>query len=241
MRRDESEARAREQEAERTKRDDDAAERLRLLRGGSPNLEDHAHAVRDESKRKRGEDDKSMPHSGYEKRQRHFRRGDDAQEVSRHVSREAQEANVTAEPLDKISNMRFRDAAGRHPDARQPWYSTATSNDKNPGTGRDVWGNEDAGRHARNQKRLDASDPLLAIKRGVKQLKDVEKQKSEWRREREKDLYEVEDLARKERHRRRKEERRKHRSEKDRSHRSSRDHHEDDRRDRPEHSRSERT
>lgn len=148
---------------------------------------------------------------------------------------------MTAEPLDKISNMRFRDAAGRHPDARQPWYSTAITDHETHGTGRDVWGNEDAGRHARNQKRLDASDPLLAIKKGVKQLKDVEKQKSEWRREREKDLYEVEDLARKERHRRRKEERRKHRSEKDRSHRSSRDHHGDDRRDRSERSRSERT
>jgi len=48
---------------------------------------------------------------------------------------------------------------------------------------------------------MDASDPLLAIKRGVKQLRDVEKQKVEWRREREKDLNEVEDIARKARRR----------------------------------------
>jgi len=114
--------------------------------------------------------------------------------------------NASDDPLDHISNMRFRDAAGRRPDARTPWYSSLASDHPTPATGRDVWGNEDSGRQARDQKRLDTTDPLLFMKKGVKQLREVEKQKGEWRQERERDLHEVEHLARRERHRRRKEE-----------------------------------
>lgn len=105
--------------------------------------------------------------------------------------------------------MRFRDAAGRS--SQTPWYSVSKpdpSIDAAP-VGRDVWGNEDKNRYVRDQKRIDSSDPLLAMKKGVKQLKEVEKQRNEWRRERERDLNEVVELARKERHRRRRKERHK--------------------------------
>lgn len=97
--------------------------------------------------------------------------------------------------------MRFRDAGGRGKD--KPWYSSLDPTSKADALGRDVWGNEDAGRQARDQHRLVSNDPLLAMKRGVKQLKDSEKQKAEWRRERERDLNEVEELARKESRRKR--------------------------------------
>lgn len=106
--------------------------------------------------------------------------------------------NETSESLDKISNMRFRDAAGRSDAARKPWYSNLQRAEQQT-VGKDVWGNEDAGRQARDQARLSSSDPLMAMKRGVKQLKETEKQKAEWRKERESDLTGIEELARKER------------------------------------------
>lgn len=241
MRRDEAKARAAEQEAERETRDDAAAERLRLLRGGQSSIEDSAQPTRHEhNKRKRDEDDPVQLYRD-ERPSKHPRASEDARDRSRKRSEDLHQANVTEESIDQISNMRFRDAAGRHAHAQRPWYSTTALDHEIREVGRDVWGNEDAGRHARNQKRLDASDPLLAIKKGVKQLKDVEKQKAEWRREREKDLYEVEDLARRERHRRRKEERHTYRRDKHRSHRSSHDHQQDHNRDRTKRRRDEQT
>lgn len=126
------------------------------------------------------------------------------------VHKDKANTSKSGDPLDRISNMRFRDAGGRHSHMQQPWYSSLNPGSAPDTVGRDVWGNEDAGRQARNQKRVVDNDPLLAMKKGVKQLREVEKQKSEWRVERERDLNEVEELARRERHRRRKEDRQKH-------------------------------
>lgn len=109
--------------------------------------------------------------------------------------REKERMNETSESLDKISNMRFRDAAGRNADAGKPWYSDLSVANKSP-VGKDVWGNEDAGRQARDQARLSSNDPLMAMKRGVIQLKEAEQQKAEWRKERENDLTGVEEIAR---------------------------------------------
>lgn len=229
VRRDEAKAQAAEKEAERKKRDDEASERLRILRGGQPEEDGTEISARSEKKRKRNEDDGEPSHSyGEERRPKLSSRNGSSRDESRDAQGNLLEANVTHEKLDSISNMRFRDAVGRHNGSQNPWYSTASSADPGPGVGRDVWGNEDAGRQARDQKRLNAGDPLLAIKRGVKQLKNVENQKAEWRKERERDLYEVEDLARRERHRRRREERHKHDKDKDRDsdrhkHRSRKD------------------
>lgn len=223
MRRDEARAQAAEKEAERKKRDDEASERLRILRGGQPEEDEAEIPARPEKKRKRDENDELSHLDQEERRPKHSSRNGRPKDASRDAQGNLLEANVTHEQLDSISNMRFRDAAGRHNGAQHPWYSTATSADPTSNVGRDVWGNEDAGRQARDQKRLDASDPLLAIKRGVRQLKDVEKQKTEWRKERERDLYEVEDLARRERHRRRREERHKHDKDKDRHRDRNRD------------------
>lgn len=212
---DEAEARVKALDAESRAKSDDAAEQLRLLRGGSPLVEGRIHESRSDHKRKRDDGDNEDEHvrsHQVERRSKHARRDeDDGGASTRYTSRGTKDANVTSESLDKISNMLFRDAAGRHAAAQKPWYSTTTSGDREEREmGKDVWGNVDAGRHIRDQQRIDASDPLLAMKRGVKQLKEVEKQKTEWRKEREKDLYEVEDLARKERHRQRKEQRNRH-------------------------------
>lgn len=204
MRRDEEQARIAEQNAERRGQDQDAADRLRLLR------DDH---IRSE------EPSTSSRESGYGKRKREVQeeveQQHDAVDTHRNYSSKRARSNqlspesamdkpahrsksdTSGDPLDQISNMRFRDAAGRGSESQRPWYNALSLDDGKTAIGRDVWGNEDAGRQERDQKRLDANDPLLAMKKGVKQLKETEKQKAEWRRERERDLHEVEELARK--------------------------------------------
>lgn len=189
--RDEAEAQAKQQELERKQRDDDAAERLELLRG-----EDTSALESTGGKRKRQASDRDSTVSGT-KRPRSVQ---DSHSADARPDRNR--ANISSDPLDlnKISNMRFRDAAGRNNhNARKPWYVTpAPSDESQPslGNGTNVWGKEDAGRSLRDKQRLDASDPMLVMKRGVKQLREVERQKEEWRKERERDLGEVEVLAR---------------------------------------------
>lgn len=204
VRRDEELARAAEQETERRQRDNDAADRLTLLRGDDAPDQQLATQGTYERKRKRDAQDD------------HSNAREDLSKSGHSRSKNDSRIHVSDDPLDHISNMRFRDAAGRGPDAQKPWYNGLASDHPTPATGRDVWGNEDAGRQARDQRRLDTSDPLLFMKKGVKQLRQVEKQKSEWRQERERDLHEVEELARRERHRRRKEDRHRHNRDGDR-------------------------
>ncbi|KAH1492559.1 hypothetical protein LV164_004250 [Aspergillus fumigatus] len=70
--------------------------------------------------------------------------------------------------------MRFSNAAGYRQSAGQmPWYSSSSRDALAPDAmpEKDVWGNEDPMRQEREKARLDANDPLMAIKRGVRQLK----------------------------------------------------------------------
>ena len=101
--------------------------------------------------------------------------------------------------------MRFSNAAGMKQSLESPWYSTSTNGESAllnlPG--KDVWGNDDPRRKEREQKRLDTSDPLAVMKKGVKQLREADKQRQQWKAEREKDLKEVEEMAREQRRRRR--------------------------------------
>lgn len=100
--------------------------------------------------------------------------------------------------------MRFKDAAGFKQDNKSPWYVGADRGvyDKQETVGRDVWGNEDPRRREREQQRISSNDPLLAMKQGIKKLRENEKEKKEWIEQRRKDLYEVEQLARQEKRKR---------------------------------------
>ena len=101
--------------------------------------------------------------------------------------------------LEDQYTMRFANAAGRSKGSGKPWY-TGPATDGLPDSGvvpKNVWGNEDPHREAREQKRLNANDPLAAMKKGVKQLREADKHREEWRAQRERDLNEVEELARK--------------------------------------------
>jgi hypothetical protein len=101
--------------------------------------------------------------------------------------------------------MRFSNAAGFKQTLENPWYSASTSGEINSqnNRGKDVWGNEDPRRKEREEMRLGSSDPLAAMKLGVKKLRQAEKHRKEWMEERERDLKEVEDMARANRRRRR--------------------------------------
>ncbi|RLL98223.1 hypothetical protein CFD26_100875 [Aspergillus turcosus] len=109
-------------------------------------------------------------------------------EKNREAEKEAADKNRSYE--DQYT-MRFSNAAGYRQSAGQrPWYSSSSHDALAPGAmpEKDVWGNEDPMRQERERARLDANDPLAAIKRGVRQLKSVELERKKWNQERKREL-----------------------------------------------------
>ena len=103
---------------------------------------------------------------------------------------EAEKAKKLKESEDQYT-MRFSNAAGfKNSIGQAPWYQTAQAleHDKEEILSKDVWGRDDPRRKDREQMRLEANDPLMMIKKGVKELRKVEQQRKEWSRERMKEL-----------------------------------------------------
>lgn len=72
--------------------------------------------------------------------------------------------------------MHFSKAAGYRQSMENPWYSSSkslVSCSEMPT--KDIWGNEDIRRREREKDRISTSDPLTIMKRGVRQLREVEK------------------------------------------------------------------
>ncbi|KAB8232690.1 hypothetical protein BDV23DRAFT_187192 [Aspergillus alliaceus] len=87
--------------------------------------------------------------------------------------------------------MRFSNAAGfRQSVGKKPWYSSSEKDATVPDSvlGKDVWGNEDPMRKEREKSRMDANDPLAVMKRGVRQLKSVERERRKWEEDRRREL-----------------------------------------------------
>lgn len=87
--------------------------------------------------------------------------------------------------------LRFSNAAGlKESTSQKPWYSSSAHEvsaiEEMPQ--KDVWGNEDPRRKDREKSRLGANDPLAAMKRGVRQLKEVERERNRWQKERKREL-----------------------------------------------------
>ncbi|KAL2852749.1 hypothetical protein BJX68DRAFT_58012 [Aspergillus pseudodeflectus] len=104
--------------------------------------------------------------------------------------------------------MRFSNAAGfRQNIGQNPWYSSSQSNSaaQAAAPSKDVWGNEDPMRREREKARMDSNDPLLAMKKGVRQLRSVETERKKWNEERSRELDALKtvDEARSRRRRRR--------------------------------------
>ncbi|KAH8424065.1 uncharacterized protein LDX57_001822 [Aspergillus melleus] len=71
--------------------------------------------------------------------------------------------------------MRFSNAAGfRQSVGQKPWYSSSSTDAMAPDSvsGKDVWGNEDPMRKEREKSRMDANDPLAAMRKGVREDRD---------------------------------------------------------------------
>jgi hypothetical protein len=92
--------------------------------------------------------------------------------------------------------MRFSNAAGFKQGLENPWYSKSTGekdtiDEEVPG--KDVWGNEDPRRKARQEARIVSSDPLAMMRQGAAQARQVEKERRRWREEKEKEIRELEE------------------------------------------------
>ncbi|EXJ53431.1 uncharacterized protein A1O5_13299 [Cladophialophora psammophila CBS 110553] len=76
------------------------------------------------------------------------------------------------------------DAIGKRDRSKDTWYTSIQPE-------RQKWGDDNPQKQERELARLNANDPLAAMKRGVKALRENERQRQEWMRERERDLEEV--------------------------------------------------
>jgi hypothetical protein len=121
-----------------------------------------------------------------------------SQPHEKNADAEAERAKKKREHEDQFT-MRFSNAAGYKQGLNAPWYSTVSKDGPEEIRGKDVWGNEDIGRIEREKLRINASDPLAAMKKGVKQLREVEKGRQDWKAEREREMKELEDLERSQR------------------------------------------
>lgn len=128
--------------------------------------------------------------------------------AEKNAEAEAESARKKREFEDQYT-MRFSNAAGFKKSLENPWYSSSNREvaavpEDTPG--KDVWGNEDPRRKEREKMRAVANDPLAMMKKGVKQLREVEKERKNWEEERARDLRELKEVEEKEtrrRHRRR--------------------------------------
>lgn len=103
----------------------------------------------------------------------------------------AAEAERKKRSYEDQYTMRFSNAAGfKEKAGRQPWYSSGSGAVVAPDTmsEKNVWGNEDPMRRDREKARMNANDPLAAIKRGVRQLRATGQERKRWNDEKRREL-----------------------------------------------------
>lgn len=111
-------------------------------------------------------------------------------EAEKNTEAEAESARKKRSYEDQYT-MRFSNAAGfKETAGRQPWYSSGAQSTTAPDAmpEKNVWGNEDPMRKDREKARMDANDPLAAMKRGVRQLKATEQERKRWNEEKQKEI-----------------------------------------------------
>lgn len=125
-------------------------------------------------------------------------------EPSRNNEAEAEKAKKAREYEDQYT-MRFSNAAGFKQSASSaPWY--VSSSDQGPeilAPSKDVWGNEDPGRKAREQTRLTSNDPMAFMRKAQIQLRQADADKEKWKVQKERELRELDQAEREERRRKR--------------------------------------
>jgi hypothetical protein len=113
--------------------------------------------------------------------------------VEKHPEVEKEAAKKKKEYEDQYI-MRFSNAAGLKETLDSPWYSksTPTADPVEDTPGKDVWGNEDPRRKEREAARIVSNDPLAMMKAGARQVRQVKKEREQWRVEKERELRELE-------------------------------------------------
>ncbi|THC88533.1 hypothetical protein EYZ11_012023 [Aspergillus tanneri] len=97
-----------------------------------------------------------------------------SEETQRSAVKNAEAEKESADLQRKYEDqytMRFSNAAGfRQSVGQTPWYSASGSDAMapDPVSGKDVWGNEDPMRRERERVRMDADDPLGAMRKGTR-------------------------------------------------------------------------
>lgn len=270
VRRDEAEAKAREEAEEQRMQEEDAARRTAILRGEAPpsafaeSAADGSDAV-DAGKARRSRDADGVPRE----RKRRMLRGED--DTDRDIRFAREDADVGGRAKKTLSNgaendaplldhaghlqliptpdvkairkaeknaeaesekakkrkreedqymMRFSNAAGFKNGMERPWYASnkLPSSMENKATAvvlaeaqeKDVWGNADPLRKDRERNRISSSDPFAAMQHAQRQLKQSERDKEKWQKER---MAELEQSKRVQETKNRREKRRKRRNE----------------------------
>ena len=122
--------------------------------------------------------------------------------VPKNKEAEAESARKKKEYEDQYT-MRFSNAAGfKQSIGSKPWYQITGTVEATTSVSKDVWGNKDPRRKEREISRIAADDPLAMIEKGVKQLREVEKEREAWRKDRDKELDEMARAERKRKRRR---------------------------------------
>ena len=208
VRRDEAEARAREAEDERHLRDNEAEDRLDRLRGTKEDIEDGSEGPR-KRRKLAGEDDtdrdlqlarQSRPDAATSQPDLPLFDGTGHIDLVQEKPQPSERSSRKPKGGQDEVGVPLADATGRKSGSGKTWYSSTSADGgyAHETVSRDVWGNEDPRRLQREKQRMDLNDPLAAMKKGVNQLRDAETRRQEWMQQRERDLNEVEDLARKE-------------------------------------------
>ncbi|KIV94861.1 hypothetical protein PV10_02585 [Exophiala mesophila] len=245
VRRDEAEAKKQEEKAERKARQDEADDRLAILRGdkqGGPTERDIVEGSVDHRRSKKrkliGEDDtdrdirlaqQSQAQSNTSLQSTlHRGQGDRAISLTDKKGNFSlipqSQSQVQSQPRSRVddnpthfylsSAATGQTSTGLH----QPWYKIPKGEDQTQ------WGSTSPRRQEREAERLSTNDPLALMKRGVKKLRESERERQQWREQRERDLREVEDMARRERRRK---ERQDHHHNRDHDRKQHGRHHED--------------
>ena len=124
--------------------------------------------------------------------------------AEKNAEAEAEKAKKRKRDEDQYT-MRFSNAAGFKNGVEKPWYAAGKSapvaapDDSSNALvlahvqDKDVWGNEDPRRKDRERNRISTNDPFAAMQQAQQQLKQSERDKEKWRKER---TAEVEELKR---------------------------------------------
>ena len=100
-------------------------------------------------------------------------------------ARKREDVEKRRREYERDYTVKFSDAAGYNsrPDSKA-WYETGEAK----GGGRDVFGREDPKAVEREMKRVDANDPLAAMKRGARMVRVVKEERKRWEGERMKEV-----------------------------------------------------